>query len=135
VRTLLSILSLFALAFAIGCSQSADSTGDFEGAKKDVAQVVEDLQDASVDDDPQKICNEILAPALVRTAEGGCVRAIDQALKDADTYELEVTDVRITGANARARVEAGRDKDQVETIELVKVGRAWKISRLAGTAR
>jgi hypothetical protein len=47
----------------------------------------------------------------------------------------EVVDIPITGATARARVESGRDGDQVETIELERVGRAWKISRLAGPVR
>jgi hypothetical protein len=52
-----------------------------------------------------------------------------------DRAVREVVDVRITGATARARVESGRDGDQVETIELERVGRAWKISRLAGPLR
>jgi outer membrane murein-binding lipoprotein Lpp len=130
-RLLAIAAALTALALA-GCGQSGSSAEDFEGEEQRVAEVVEDLQELSVDDDARSICRTLLAPQLQRAARPDCTRAVDEALKDADSYELDVTDVRITGTNARARVEAGRDGDQVETIELVRVGRDWKISRLAG---
>ena len=123
------LIAVLALA---GCGESGNSAGDFDGEEKRVAEVVEDLQEAGVEDEPRRICQALLAPQLVRTIRGDCVEAVDAALKDADTYDLVVKDVRITGTNARARVESGRDGDQTETIELVRVGRDWKISRLGG---
>jgi len=127
----LAFVLVLALA-AAGCGQSASSAEDFDGEEQRVAEVVEDLQELSVDDDARSICRTLLAPDLQRNAKPDCTRAVDEALKDADSYELDVTDVRITGTTARARVEAGRDGNQVETIDLVKVGRDWRISRLAG---
>lgn len=126
------LLLLVVLAALAGCGQAGDSSGEFEGEQKRVAEVVEDLQEASVEDEPRRICQSLLAPDLVRRAGGanGCADRIDAALKDADTYELDVTRVQIRGTTADARVESGRDGDQVETIRLVKVGRDWKISEL-----
>ncbi len=121
------LLALLAL-LAAGCGEAATSAGDFKGEERRVAEVVEDLQKASVDDDTREICRRLLAPDVVK---GDCEKTVDAALKDADTYELDVKDVRITGTNARARVEAGREGDQVETIELVRVGRDWRIARPA----
>ena len=131
-----SVIALCSLLLiAAGCGEAGSSAEDFDGQQRAVAEVIEDLQEASVDDEPRVICEDLLARSLLRTVGNGCARAVDQALKDADTYELDVKDVRITGTTARARVEAGREGDQVETIDLVREGRAWKISRLAGPAR
>jgi hypothetical protein len=132
----LAILTLL-LAAAAGCGGAGSSADDFEGQQKAIAEVVEDLEQASVDDEPAKICRDILAQNLVRAASGGCERAVDQALKDADVYDLKVTRIdpaRITPQTreATATVESGREEDQVEKMTLVREGRAWKISRLAG---
>jgi hypothetical protein len=135
MRRLSMLMLLLAAAAVAGCGGSASSADDFDGEQKAVAEVVEDLEDASTKDEPQKICRDLLAQSLVRAASGGCERAVDQALKDADVYDLEVQSVRIDGTTARAVVESGRDGDQRETIELVREGRAWKISRLAAPAR
>ena len=134
-RRVLLLIALSALV-AAGCGSSSDSSSDFEGEQQRVAQVVEDLQEASVEDEPRRVCQSLLAPqAVARIGRGKCVAAVDAALKDADTYELDVKDVRISGTTARARVESGRDGDQVETIELVKVGRDWKIARFGEPAQ
>jgi hypothetical protein len=130
VRTRKLLLTLFLPVVLVGCGQSS-STSDFDGAQQDVAEVVEDLQEAGTRDEPERICDEILARPL-RTRD--CRAKVDEALKDADTFELDVKSVRISGATARARVESGRDGDQVETIELVREGQDWRISRLAGAA-
>ena len=135
MRTTVISLCLIALV-AAGCGGAASSADDFDGEQKDVAEVVEDLQKAATDDAPRKICDEILAASL-RRQTSDCPKAVDEALKDADLYELEVTKVepaQITASTrtATATVESGRDGDQVEKITLVREGRAWKISALAG---
>jgi hypothetical protein len=134
VRATTAVLLLIVLA-AAGCGGSSGSAADFEGEQKAVAEVVEELQEASAADEPRRICEELLAQSVRRQA-GDCPKVVDEALKDADLYELEVTKVEpasITAATrtATATVEAGRDGDQVEKITLVREGRAWKISRLA----
>lgn len=135
MRASLSLLAVLALLGA-GCGGATSSADEFEGEQRAVAKVVEDLQQASVDDDPERICTKLLAREL-RESAGDCPKAIDEALKDADTYDLVVTKVepeRITAGTttATATVESGPDGEQVDTITLVREDRAWRISRLAG---
>ena len=117
------------------CGSSTSSTDEFKGADKQVAQVVEDLSKAGRDKDAKRICDQLLAPDVVRrlrTSGRDCTSAIDGALDDADNFELLVKDVRVTGSTARARVESGGDKDEVETLQLVRVGGGWRIATLGG---
>lgn len=132
MRAPLSLLALLAL-LAAGCGGAASSADEFEGEQRAIAAVVEDLQEASVEDDAERICTTILSAEL-RERAGDCPKAIDEALKDADTYDLEVTKVEpaeITASTrtATATVESGRDGDQVEKITVVREGRAWRISQ------
>lgn len=136
MRATLALLALIAL-LAVGCGGTASSADDFDGERKAIAEVVEELQEASAADEPGRICRSILA-ANLRKAAGDCPKTIDEALKDADLFELEVTDVQpeqITAATrtATATVESGTEGDQVEKITLVREGKSWRISRLAGS--
>ncbi len=127
---------LAALAFA-ACGGAADSDQDFEGAQRDVARAIEDLEEAGQEDEPRRICEALLARALVQQIEDSgteCVEAIGKALDQTDTFTLTVESVRVTGTNARAQVETGVDEEKLETIELVKEGDAWKVSGLPGAA-
>ena len=135
MRTTVSSLLLL-IVLAAGCGGATTSADDFDGEQKAIAEVVEDLQDASARDEPRRICEKLLARSL-REQAGDCPKAVDEAIKDADFYDLQVTKVEpasITAATrtATATVEAGRDGDQVERVTLVREGKAWKISRLAG---
>jgi hypothetical protein len=135
VRTTVTALCALALA-ATGCGGAASSANDFDGEQKAVAEVVEDLQQAASDDEPRTICTQILAKSL-SSQTPDCPKAVDEALKDADLYELEVTkieptDITPSTRTATATVESGRDGDQVEKITLVREGKGWKISQLAG---
>ena len=131
---LLALLAALALAVT-GCGAQTDSAGDFDGAERDVANTIEDLEEAGQEDEPRRICDALLAKKLVdaiRENGGDCVKAVDKALDQADTFTLTVEDVRITGTTARARVETGVDEEKVQTLELVKEGRDWKLSGLPG---
>jgi outer membrane lipoprotein-sorting protein len=120
------------------CGQATkDSAEDFQGEQKAVAQAVEDLQSASSKKDGQdKICTQLLAPALVtqiKTAsKATCQSALKDTLRDADTFDLTVEKVVVDGDKATATVtsDAGGGKDRTDTLELVKVGNAWKIATL-----
>jgi hypothetical protein len=124
---------LLALVLA-GCGASNDSAGDFEGAERDVARTIEDLEEAAQEDEPRRICQGLLAREVVATitATGDCDQVIQKALDQADTFSLTVESVRVTGETARARVETGLDEEQTEIVELRLEDRAWKISGLPG---
>jgi hypothetical protein len=71
-----------------------------------------------------------------RSALGDCEREIQSVLDDADSYELEVEDVRIVDrGRARARVQSGGDEQADRTIELIRVGPDWRISELGSPPR
>jgi hypothetical protein len=133
---------LLALPLALGaCGQTdKDSSGDFKGDQKAVAQAVEDLQDASRKGDEGKICKDLLAPALVTkikaASKGTCEDALADALRDADSFELEVEKVAITGTAATATVTSDTGpKDRTDTLKLVKDRGDWKIAELGSAPR
>ena len=134
LRTLLPLGAIVAVAVA-GCTTqntSDDSSGKFTGEQRLVANTIEDFESAASKGDQAQVCRELLArPLVVRYTERGgtCEHAVDGALKDADSFGLTVESVRISGAQATARVKADRGKNDVfRTINLVKEGPGWRIS-------
>jgi hypothetical protein len=137
---LAALLVLPALALG-GCGQSAkDSAKKFDGDQKAVAQAVEDLQSAGTKHDAKKICNDLLAPALVtrikQASNGTCDAVLKDALSDADAFELQVQKVTVNGDTATAVVESqSGNKKRSDTLELQKVGNSWRIATLGGAAQ
>ena len=133
-RPILLLLLLVPL-LAAGCgSTSDDSASDFQGEEQKVAEVVEDLEEAATDDEPKRICEGLLAKEVADGIEGGCEKAVEKAIDDADTFKLTVEDVAIKGSTATVRVETGDDEEAIEEITLVKEGDGWRISRLPAAA-
>jgi hypothetical protein len=126
------IAAVLALALT-GCgAASSTQNSKFKGAQQDVVKVVDSLAQAGSRGDANKICTEILAKQLVtelKSAGGDCVTEMDRAIKDASDYDLQVTSVKINGANATAQVRQGKD-GQVATFTFVKEGGVWKASAL-----
>jgi hypothetical protein len=127
----------FALVLALalaGCGASNDSATDFDGADQEVAEAVEDLEEAAQEDEPRRICEALLAKSVTDRLGADCEKRIQEAIDGTDTFALTVEDVTIQGTKATVKVETGLDEEQVETIELVREGAgeaaAWKIERL-----
>ena len=136
---LLPVLVTVALTLSACGQTSKDSAKDFKGDQKAVAQTVEDLQKASSKGDQDRIC-ELLAPALVTkikaASKGTCPDAVSDALRDSDSFELQVKKVAISGTTATATVEsdaAGDDK-RTDTLQLVKSGAGWKLATLGSAS-
>jgi hypothetical protein len=137
LRTLFALVVVAALL--AGCttqSSTKDSTDKFQGDQRLVANAVEDFESAAKKGDQDKICRDLLAKTLVDayTQHGGtCPKAVDDALKNTDSFDLTVQSVRIAGSEATASVKADRGKkDIVESMTLVKQGPGWRISAFAG---
>jgi hypothetical protein len=127
---------LLALA-AAGCgAQTTTDAPEFSGTEEDVAQVVEDLQEAAQDNAQgtaaTRVCRQLLARELTAELGDRCPQAIEQAFDDTDTTELVVRDVTVSGDSARARITAGTQDEDSEMVELVREDDAWRISRFAG---
>jgi len=123
---------LIALAVTLalaGCgAATTDSVDQFTGPERDVAEAVEDLQEAGQRRDAERICTEILARSLVTQLDAGaqsCGGEIDKAVDDADEFDLKVVDVTIAGAEARAVVERGDAKER-STFTFAREGGRWK---------
>jgi hypothetical protein len=140
---MLRSLPPFALAAAVlvaGCttqsSSNDDSTSKFRGDQRLVANTVEDFESAASKGDQDKICRDLLAKALVQqyAQRGGtCEKAVDGALKDADSFDLTVEKVTISGQEATATVKADRGKKDInQSLTLVRQGAGWRISAFEG---
>jgi hypothetical protein len=133
-RTLALLLAAAGLATGCGAS-SSNSASDFSGVKKDVATTVDDLSSAARSSDEAKICRDLLAVAFIDTlrtaSHKSCNSAVSDALDDADTFDMTVKSVTVTGTNASAVVDS-KHKTTNDTFKLVKVGGRWKIASLGG---
>jgi hypothetical protein len=134
VRPLAALLALLAALALASCTTSSDSSSDFEGDQREVASAVEDLQSAASDDDASEICRTLLAKSLLDELQGRgeeCTTAVKRALDAADTTELDVQSVQVSGTTATARVESGSgDNATTRTVRLTREGRNWKIAAL-----
>jgi len=131
-------LPLILVLLLAGCAQQETSTNDFKGAEKDVAQAIEDLQSNAQNRKPGDICSNNLSRGLaekLKTAGNDCTAEMEKVTGDADDFQLDVTDVTITGNNATATVETrrGNDKDATVTFSLVEEGGDWRLSDLGSS--
>jgi hypothetical protein len=133
-RTLALLLAAAGLATGCG-SAGSNSSSDFTGVKKDVANAVEDLESAARKSDEAQICRDLLAPSLIDTlrsaSSASCDTAISDAIDDADTFDMTVKSVTVNGTTATAVVDS-KEKSANDTFKLEKVGGRWKISSLGG---
>ena len=82
--------------------------------------------------DAEKICSDMLAPALVERLKSGRRTAsteMDEAIADADDFDLEVTDVTVSGAEATAKVRQGSD-GPTTTFEFAEQDGDWRVTSL-----
>ena len=132
----LALLAVVALTGCAGQSTNSDSSGKFKGEQRLVASAVEDFESAASKGDQGKICSDLLAKELVAqyARQGGsCDVAVDDALKNTDSFGLTVEKVTITGAQAAVTVKADRGKKDInEAMTLVKQGAGWRISAFKG---
>jgi hypothetical protein len=134
MRPRLALLAAAAVLALAGCGSSESSSANaFEGEEKAVAQVVEDLQRAGQTGDAERVCGELVSAALAeQLAEGGesCADELDKAFGDSEDFELEVTDVTVTGDTAVAKVRQGGEGKTTATFELVRERGRWRIDSL-----
>jgi hypothetical protein len=133
MRALLRPLPLLLAVALAGCGQPASSASDFKGAKKDVADTIEQLQSAAQSRKPADICSEVLARALVEKLKSSghdCVDEMEKVTGDADDFELDVTAVTVTGATATARVKArkGGKENALTSYSLAREDGKWRLT-------
>jgi hypothetical protein len=135
MRPFLRSLPLLLVVAIAGCGQPASSASDFKGAKKDVADTIEELQTAAQGRKPEDICSDVLARSLVdklKTSGHDCVDEMEKVTGDADDFELDVKTVNITGNTATADIEArkGGKDDATTTFALEREDGKWRLTNL-----
>ena len=127
-------LTLFLAALALtGCGAAqSSSANDFQGPRREVAQKIEELEEAGRRRDADKVCSEIFSPTLVtqlQERDTSCGDEIQKAIEDADEFDLTVTGVEIEGNQATATVERGGDNGRV-TFSLARENGQWRLTSL-----
>jgi len=136
MRRLHSAVTLTVLALAFGgcTAQTSTSAGDFKGDEADVAQVVDDLQSAGQKADGEEICTKLLAKELadsLKVGDSSCTDQMQEAIQDVNDFDLEVTDVTVSGSTAQAKVRQGDGDDaKTATFEFAREGKTWRATSL-----
>ena len=120
------------LAFA-GCGGDGANEKRFDGESKDVAAVVDRLQDYARESEGPKICSELMTPQLARfissSFETSCEKRVNAQLGDGGTT-ITIRRLRVDGPLASATVT--EENDTVTGMAFVKRDGEWRISRIRG---
>ena len=136
MKAAVPLLAVLAALILAGCGAQAESDSSvdtFRGEDRNVAQKVEDLQEAGEGRNPEDICADILAASLVdelEVAGSDCQQEMQKAIDDADDFELEVLDVTVTGTTASAEVRRG-DDGPTQTMQFTQERGEWRATALS----
>jgi hypothetical protein len=116
-----------------GASTPRDSSKKFKGEERAVAATVEQVESAARSNKPDVVCGKLLTNGLLQTLKRqgtNCRTGVKEGFKDADTLDITVKDVAISGDKATAKIESGSgSKAKSDTLELVRDGTTWKIDQ------
>ena len=134
IRPIITIglaLPVTSLAACGGGDDDNSNADRFEGAEKQVAIVVDDLQSASREADTKAICRELFTAAhAARVASGAgttCESKAKQEIAVSDET-IEVQGLIVDGQTATARVKEQTGK--VSTLAFVKSAGGWRIDQI-----
>ena len=127
----MALLAAAAMVFA-GCGGGDETNAEqFEGDKKQVAEVIDQLGAAAREGDTKTICEDLITIDLqrsVREAAGtSCAQEFEENVVNEDT-EYSVDTIDLVGTQASAKVTD--QEDRKSTIALVKVEDEWRIASI-----
>jgi hypothetical protein len=130
-----TLICLPLLALGLTACGSTVSTSAFKGEQHEVAQTISVLQNAATTGEQKRICDELLAGAVVTRLGGAksCEKAIKNQLAEIDNLQVSVQSVQVASGStsATARVASVYEgKTRAGKLSLVKEGKHWKISGL-----
>jgi hypothetical protein len=135
MRRTLAIAAVLALGLS-ACGSSDSDSKPSGTPQEQITKVVDNLSTAGQRRDAERICTEVLAKQLVeelKTAGGDCLTEMDRAIKDATDFDLKISQIKVTGNSATARVRQGED-GETAVFSFVKEGNVWKASALGGAS-
>ena len=134
MRRPLATVSLVLATLALsGCTTQTSSSADrFQGAEREIAELVDELASAGRSGDGEEICTRIVSSELAKElADGGdCNDEVSKGVSDANNFDLEVREVTVTGTTARAEVRQG-DDGRTATFEFAREDGGWRATSLA----
>jgi hypothetical protein len=127
-RPLVLVLAACALA---GCGDSGPSD------EQQIRSTLAEFQRATAARDYGALCDHVFAPKLIETVKAiglPCELALKKGFEDVRNPRLSVGDVTVHDDTAAARVRSSAqgESPSEDTVELVRVGDAWRISSLGG---
>jgi hypothetical protein len=129
------VVVLLACTVTAGCGGGDDGPNAkrFDGDSKEVAAVVDRLQEYARDSDGPKICSDLMTPQLARfvasSFDSSCEKRVNEQLGD-DATTITIRRLRVDGPLASATVtEQNRN---VTGMAFVKRDGDWRISRISG---
>lgn len=132
-RLLAPLLVLLAAVVLTGCAgqRSNGSAKRYQGEAKAVAQVVDDLAQAGKKGDAKAICTSVFSTEVAAKLTQGtrdCQGVVQQQLKAANVFNLDVKAIKVTGSTATARVSSKFDgRDQLRRLSFRKQGLTWRL--------
>jgi hypothetical protein len=127
------LLAVASLGLGLAACGKTASTNKFSGEEHEVAQGIANLQSDARSAEPQKVCSNDLAGAVVarlNAAPGGCKQALKGQLSEIDNFDVTVESVQVTAPKhtAVAKVKSiYNGKNRIRTVSLVYEGGKWKI--------
>ena len=124
-----------------GCGTASKKNLDkFKGRQHDVARTVYDFRDAAQRRDAKKVCDSYLSTELkaklaqlARVDHRGtdCADQVSDSLRDADSYDITVESVAISGntATVQIKTDVAHGTDRKDTLQLVDQ-QGWRLSSL-----
>jgi predicted small lipoprotein YifL len=129
LRAVRALVTALALALLAGCGADGPPPED------EVRTAVSAFGEATAAKDYQRLCDGILAPALIAEVEAiglPCEVALRQGLDSVREPRLTVGRVRVEGDRATAQVRsaaAGQEPSE-DSLRLQRVDGAWRIASL-----
>jgi hypothetical protein len=134
-RALLAPLGALCVALGVSACGQTTSTGGYKGESKQVAQTISNLQSDATSANASKVCNRDLSASVVKRLEAGgetCKKALEDQLREVDTYSLTVESISVHGDAATAKVKSTwSGKEKVHQLSFVKEGGSWKVAALS----
>jgi Putative lumazine-binding len=118
-----------ALLILVGCGEQGPTP------EEQVRSTVAEFGRASAAKDYRALCDRLLAPTLVEEVESiglPCERALERGLEDVEDPRLTIGEINVREdeATAEIRTSAAGEEPSQDTLELVNIDGAWKISSL-----
>jgi hypothetical protein len=99
-----------------------------------IADAIEELEDALGDRDLDRVCERVFSPEARRRAGGEECRArLVRTTRNLDDPRIELLSIRLgrETATARVRASSGDEPPAIDSIELVPVGRGYRVESLS----